>query len=623
MPERTEPVTAPDVPTVPEAPVNSAAPAPPTAARLKSGVRARSLADEGVAVSMGATAVVVRGARADTVWRALEPALRAGFTRESLVATFPAPGRPFLEGVLDQLEDHGFLRELEDEHELSASERVAYPHLESLTARPFAALRALADSTVRVRSECPLLEAEVRRALGRAGFREVHADTGPGAGVLLTARIGVPGRGESPYLVAAGDGVWLSGPRDAPGDAALVERVREWFGGSAPDGTGTGSGSGAGLAITRALVAAQLALALVAHVARAVDEPVDPGPGPAADDGTSSDPEFMVTTDELVSEPHPFVALPPLGEGRPGGPMSAPWPAPPPPGPVPPSSLPERLDRVTHLWDRVFGPVGEPAPGDLPQLPVGLARVARSDVHGCGFTTAEARLDALLTALGSVAWPGVPARGTSPGTGGDTRSEVRGSASRGDGGRARGDVSGDGARAVGRRPGAEPSGTGWTAPVGRGLGLTLPAAIGASVGDLVLGTDTGWKDIGPPEPMSAPARRLWAALTLRFGVSASTRFRELDGTGLLRVDVVGADGAPLGTGVSADADGATREALLRAVANAALADGAVAVAATRTPQVVAALTRWAATSGRVRVGEPERAPEWAARGVYAAVASWT
>ncbi|WP_159944719.1 MULTISPECIES: hypothetical protein [unclassified Nocardiopsis] len=530
---------------------------PAAAWRLKSSVRARSLAEEGVALSMGATAVVVRGARAEAVWRALEPALRAGYTRQALTERFPARGRPFLEGVLDQLEEHSFLREVEEEHALSEAERVAYPHLESLTARPYAALRALAGSGVRIRSSCPLLEAEVRRALGRAGFREVSADTGPATGALLTTRLSVPGHGEALHLVASGHGVWVSGPRNASADPELVERVRDWFSSLEEGGVADGTGEEPAAGIVRSLVAAQLALALVARVAQVVD-----GTPPPAD------PEFMVTTDELVSEPHPFVALPVL-DPEAGAPLA--------PAAEPPGEVPDRLDAVAHLWDRVFGPVGEPRPEDLEQLPVGLARVERSPVLGAGTTTAEARLDALLAALHTVAWP-----------------------------------RGEGA--------AAPEG-----PLGLGLGLTPEAAVGEAVGGLVTADPAGWKDADPPEPMSAPARRMWAALTLRFGVDARSRWQEWDGTGLWRVAVHGPDGALLGASAAPDADAAVREALLRAVAGAQAAgrDGRVAPAATRTAPVTAALARWAGETGLVRVRAPGGAGDWARRGVYAAVAVWS
>ncbi|WP_150240355.1 hypothetical protein [Nocardiopsis quinghaiensis] len=553
--------------------------------RLKSAVRARSLAEEGVALSMGATAVVVRGTRADTVWRALEPALRAGFDRQALTERFPAGGRPFLEGVLDQLEEHGFLREAEEEHGLSESELAAYPHMESLTARPYAALRALAESTVRIRSSCPLLEAEARRALGRAGFREVRAYTGPGPDTLLTTRLSVPGREEALHLVAADRGVWVSGPRNAPGSPELVERVRAWFEGSgAPGASGADGASGTdgaeespGLAITRSLVAAQLALALVAQVARSVDGTEAPG-----------DPELMVTTDELVSEPHPFVA-PPALDPR----VEAPLPT----GAAPPEEVPDQLDAVAHLWDRVFGPVGEPRPGDLEQLPVGLARVDRSPFLGTGTTTASARLDALITALHAVAWPGRDGRGVG---------------------------TGDHGRDDGHR--------------GLGIGLTPSAAVGEAVGDLVVRAHDRWQDVDQPEPMSAPARRLWAALTLRFGVGARLRRQELDGTGLWRVAVLGPGDEPLGVSAAAGADAAAQEALLRAVArvqferrrregdSARDAGGNAeppAVTATRTGAVTASLARWAHETGLVRVYAPGGADAWAERGVYTAVASWT
>ncbi|WP_285733050.1 hypothetical protein [Nocardiopsis sp. ATB16-24] len=526
--------------------------------RLKTAVRARSLAEEGIALSMGTTAVVVRGARAEALWHALEPTLRSGFTRRTLTERFPAKGRAFLEGVLDQLEEHAFLREVEEEHELSGSELVAYPHLESLTARPYAALRALAESTVRVRSSCALLEAEVRRALGRAGFREVHADTESGPGALLTTRLCVPGHKEALHLVASGRGIWVSGPRNTSADPELSQRVRTWFEGL--DDTGSdGTVEEAGLSLTRSLVAAQLSLALVAQVARSVEETDPP-----------RDPEFMVTTDELVSEPHPFVVLPALD---PRVPEPLPREA------APPEEVTERLDSVAPLWDRVFGPVGEPRPDDLEQLPVGAARVDRSSLFGAGATTATARVDALLTAL----------------------------------------------HAVARSAGSESEAL--------GLGLTPSAAVGEAVGNLVTEDHDRWRDTDPSEPMSASARRLWAALTLRFGVDARLLHQKSDDLGLWRVTVLGPDGAPMGASAAPETDAAAHEALLRAVARVQLGRGtdppsfvdtvSLPVTTTRTGPVTASLERWAHETGLVRVYAPGGAGSWAARGVYAVVASWT
>lgn len=522
---------------------------------LKRTVRARSLAEEGIAVSMGATAVVLRGAQTERVWRALEPVLRSGFTRSALVAGFPKSGRPFLKGMLDQLEEHRFLREAEQEvpeEELSQAQRAAYPHLEALTPRPFAALRALAESTVRVRSECPLLEAEVRRALARSGIGEVGSETGPNApGTLLAARIATPGAPEALYLVAAGRGVWVSGPRNAPADGELAGRLRAWFA-RLPEEGGPEGYAGAddpGLSPTRTLVAAQLALALVAHAARTAG-----GAEP-----TAADPEFMVTTDELVSEPHPFAVLPDLD---PATVAESPEPE------EPPDTVTGRLDAVTHLWDRVFGPVGEPVPGDLPQLPAGLARIERGTAAGCGSTTAEARADALAEALHAVVWRSAP------------------------------------------------SGT------GRGVGLTRAAAIGEAIGDLAL-SDGRWKDVDPPEALSASARRLWSALTLRFGVPAKLLWCGLDGTGLWRVDAVSPEGTVLGSSAAADPDACLCEALLRAVASAQADLPGLARRSARTPAVTASLSRWVAATGLVRVAAPEGAAAWAARGVHTAVASWT
>ncbi|MDE3723075.1 hypothetical protein PWG71_16920 [Nocardiopsis sp. N85] len=516
--------------------------------RLKRAVRARSLAAEGVAVSMGATAVVLRGAPADAVWRALEPVLRSGFTPEALVERFPERGRAVLVGILDRLKEHGFLREVEEEHDLDESGQAAYPHLEPLTARPFAALRALAGSSVRVRSESARVEARVRRALGRAGFRDVAADTGaPLPGVLVGTRLTVPGHPEAVHVIVAERGVWVSGPRDATATPEVLDGLRAWAAAlDEPPGIGPDAPESE---VARTLVAAQLALALVAHVARVTE-------------GTpqARDPEFMVTTDELVSEPHRLPLLPALDPEVTGAfpEVSAPAPL-----------VTDRLDALAPLWDRVFGPVGEPLPGDLPQLPVGLARTARRGGSGCGVTTAEARLDALTGSLHAVAW--------------------------------------------GRK----------SALAGHGVGSTRAEAIGDAVGDLVLRETVPWKEVDPPEPMSARARRLWAALTLRSGVAATACFHELEDLGLWRVDVVGPDGSALAVGAAAEPDPALREALVRAVAVVREDPPGLAVRAARTPDAALSLAAWADASGRVRVAAPEGAAAWAAHGVHTAVAAWT
>ena len=530
--------------------------------RLKKAVRARSLASEGVAVSMGATAVVLRGAPADAIWRALEPVLRSGFTRTALVEGFPARGRAVLVDILDRLAEHGFLREAEEEHTLSATEQAAYPHLEALTSRPFAALRALAGTVVRVRAESAPVRAAVVRALERAGFRGVSAGTGPPEpGTAATVLSVVPGRPKALHVIVAERGVWAAGPRDASVSPETLAALRTWVSTlDEPPGSDPGA-PGADLA--RTLVAAQLALAVVAHVARAVEGGAD-----------ATSPEFLVTTDELVFEPHRLPLLPPLDAGRTEGFPEVPEPAP---------LVTDRLDALAPLWDRVFGPVDEPAPGDLPQLPVGLARTGPRGVSGCGTTTAEARLDALVGSLHTVAWSST----------------------------------------------AEDAGL--------GLGSTRAEAIGDAIGDLVLRSEVPWKEVEPPEPASATARRLWAALTLRAGVAAALRCHELRDAGLWRAEVLASDGpaadpgarahgaAPpvLASGAAADPDTALREALLRAVAAVQGEDlPGLAAHAARTPAAAASLAAWAAATGRVRVAAPGGAAPWAALGVHAAVAVW-
>lgn len=598
------------------------------ATRLKSAVRARSLASEGVALSMGSTAVVVRGARADTVWRALEPTLRAGFHRAELLGRFPEAGRPFLAGILDQLEEHRFLRDLEPEPaSLTDAERAAYPHLESATHRPHAALAALRTSVVRVRSSCPLLEARVRRALARAGFGEVHADTGPPpeAPVLLSTRLSLDGDAAghgAEHVVAAGDGLWLTGPRDRPGTPDLSGRLRAWFAKRetepdlAPDDSA--------LEVTRSLVAAQLALALVAQVARAVSDSgalAASGPGP----------EFMVTTDELVSEPHVLLVAAPLD---PGSVEVLPEAAAEETGPPEPLEVPDRLDTVTHLWDRVFGPVAEPAPGILSQLPVGLARSGRH--AGYGLTTAQARENALLNALHGVVWC---ARGTDgpevgeiPAGGWTTGQRVGQGVGEADGrtvgqttgGAVQGAVGGaeEGQEAGGAGDGADGEARTAGPGTGHGLGLTSTAAIGAAVGDLVLQEpDDRWKDVDQPSPSPA-ARRLWTALTLRFGVPVELALQELDGTGVWRSRVF-SEGEPLGTSAAPDPVTCVEEALLQAVARVRLAEEAPDALLPPLATGTRTLARWARETGQVRVDAPEGADTWRDLGVHSAVAAWT
>lgn len=605
------------------------------ATRLKSAVRARSLASEGVALSMGSTAVVVRGARADTVWRALEPALRAGFHRSDLLGRFPEAGRPFLAGILDQLEEHRFLRDLEPEPaSLTEAERAAYPHLESATHRPYAALAALRTSVVRVRSACPLLEARVRRALARAGFGEVHADTGPPpeSPVLLATRLSLEGDAAghgAEHVVAAGDGLWLTGPRDRPGTPDLSGRLRTWFAGRENDPDRLAPDDSA-LEVTRSLVAAQLALALVAQVARAVSAPVaETAPGPGA--------EFMVTTDELVSEPHVLCVAEPLDPRSVGALRET---AAEDTGPPEPLEVPDRLDAVTHLWDRVFGPVAEPAPGNLSQLPVGLARSGRH--AGYGLTTAQARENALLNALHGVVWrprgtDGPEAGGTDTRTDGWTDGWTTGqkvgpnigvadrrAVGQTTGGAVQGAVGGAGEGQEAGGAGDSASGVARAAGpgMGLGLGLTSAAAIGAAVGDLVLHEpDDRWKDVDPPSPSPA-ARRLWTALTLRFGVPVELALQELDGTGVWRSRVF-SEGEPLATSAAPDPVTCVEEALLQAVARVRLAEEAPDALLPPLATGTRTLARWARETGQVRVDAPEGADTWRDLGVHSAVAAWT
>ena len=244
-------------------------------------------------------------------------------------------------------------------------------------------------------------------------------------------------------------------------------------------------------------------------------------------------------------------------------------------------------------------------PENLSQLPIGLARSGR--YAGCGFTTAQARENALVNALHQVVWRAPESTG--PTAGGTITQTDSNGIGQNDG-----------------QPDGKTAGNSETSD-GLGLGLTPVAAIGAAVGDLVLhAPEERWKDVDLP--MLSPAeRRLWTALTLRFGVPAELSFQELDGTGIRRARVASGNGTLLGASAAPDPDACVQEALLLAVAKVRLTEEApeatLPVSATGTEAVTSALARWAFESGWVRVTAPGGADGWRAHGVHSAVAAWT
>jgi len=536
--------------------------------RLRRGTRARPLDGRGIAISAGAHAVIVDDAGAQAWWTTIEPVLRAGVEPDRLLATVPDGGREVVSGILAQLDAHHLLREVEP----AADEVAAFAHLETVTRRPAAAARLVASTTLRVTGDGPVAHA-VGAHLAAAGYARVLGQpttSNPAVAHApnVLARVERLGAGDAWHGVAfaLGDSRTLVvGPGNRDADACLeVAALARLARLGAPEEPAAPE------SLPAALVGAQLALAVLASTARACD-------------GTAPGrwPEYLVTSDGLVSEPRTHVALPRLvHEGR-ALDVDA-W--------TSGAAHDEHGDaaalrRLEPVWDPVLGLVGEPMSLDLPQLPVGLAALVDDDgrtLGGVGTTTAAARLDAALDALR------LPADGP-----------------------------------VGHLAGS------------LGLGVSASAARADAVARLVERSDLGWRPVWRDLASMRPdVRRLHVALTRHLArpVTVSLHASEV---GLHRVDVRDLDGDLLGRAVAADESAATRGALLRAVgltqwqesgAGLVPAEPAIDVLDTRSPDVRRQVDRWAraaVATGALHLVEPERAGDWATVGVHAVVASWT
>jgi len=541
-----------------------------TGVRLRAGTRSRDLDGRGVAVSAGASAVVVDGVGARALWSTIEPALRTGVEPDVLLASVPDDGREVVAGILAQLDRHHLLREVEP----AADDVPALAHLEAVARRPAAAARLVATTTLRVTGTGPVAATAAAHLLA-AGYPEVvtraeeppRAPATPRTGsARLLARVERLGPDDAwhPVAFAAGDErTVLVGPRDrdadALGEAAALARVGRADADDGPPAPQTLLGT---------LVGAQLALAVLGSSARAADGTTPP-----------RWPSYLVTSGGLVSEPRTHVVLPRLGaDGRvldvdawadtaAGG------------------SDVLALERLEPVWDPVLGAVGEPLPLDLPQLPVGLAALVDDEgrtLGGIGTTTAAARLDAVLGALRVVAAGPTGHPGGSLGLG-TTPAAAR-------------------ADAVARL--VERSDVGWRpAPVDRGA-------------------------LGPG------SRRLAAALTRQLGVPAlvtlavaGTGLRRADvrdRDGALLGRAVATTTGPAVHEALLRAVGLVQ--WQSSHASLVAPDPVLDVLGTRTPAVLAEVDGWACAavaSGALQVVEPRHADGWGTVGVQAAVASWT
>lgn len=366
---------------------------PMTSVRLRTGTRSRVLKGRGIAVSAGASAVIVDGAGAQALWTAIEPSLRSGIEPQRLLAAVPEQGRDVVSGILTQLDENHLLRELEVPDDGVA----AIAHLEAVARRPVAASRLVAATTLRVTGNGPVARAAAAH-LAAAGYADIVDQVRTEPDVLARVERRGPDGGWEPVAFAVGDTrTVLVGPRNRDADAALEhEACAVLAGGPVPGAPGTET-------LLGTLVGAQLALVVLGSSARVADG-TPPGRWP----------QYLVTTGGLVSEPRTLVGLRRLAlDGRQvaveGWAQVAGHDE---------HGDPAALDRLEPVWDTVLGGVGQPLPLDLPQLPVGLAAIIDDEGRACGgigATTAAARLDVVLTALRPVA--GDPTTGVSLGLG--------------------------------------------------------------------------------------------------------------------------------------------------------------------------------------------------------------
>lgn len=486
--------------------------------RLRRGVSSRSIQGRGVAISSGSTAVVINGNTAEKLWQYLEPRLRAGTTPTELSHALPASTAKIVRGLVEELESHDLLCVVEES--IGSNENLpGIVHFEKTARRPVAAARRMAGAELRLTASNTQLFAECKNALEEAGFKPPRENIlrkhGPES-VLQTPQ-GI----ETAELHILGPAGWKA--------VAMVLESAGWRVVGPTNGYLDSSQwpllldwarkrpAGFTLqhpAVSRLgsrLAATQLALAAMA----AMDEK-------GQDD---NDAVFMVTNPDIVSEPHPLFGLAPLGNGSHARKAIRVW------GdrelaaelesPQPDPS--EALPGYEQLWQGVLNPWNGPDPQKMGQLPLGIATASFSGAVAQGFneigmTTASARINALEVL--ATLWAGT----------------------------------------------AEP---GWVRHVGH---TRLAAVAGALVHSL--DEKPGWvHEPGPTTCFTARSRRLWAALTLRFGIEATLLTECWHGgqAPIFRVTVKNLETDILGRGISPHREVALEEALIRAVGTAQIA----------------------------------------------------
>lgn len=546
------------------------------ALRLRHAVSSRSIQGRGVAISSGSTAVVINGNAAEKLWQYLEPRLRAGTTRPELTSALPETVATTVLGLLEELGAHDLLCFVEEPADPDET-LPGLAHFEKTAKHPMAAARRMARTELMLTASDSVLLEECTTALEEAGFnligRSLPWQQDP------ESIPDMPSGTEVAVLQMLGASGWeiaavaleSCGWR-VVGPTSGHFDAKQW-----PMLLGWARQQSAGSRAQHPAVSrlgSKLAATQLALAAMAAMEP---------ERETSV---FMVTNPDVVSEPHPLFGLAPVqGAPHPEN-LNSVWDdralaaALDSPQPDPSDALPG----YEELWRGVINPWNGPAPMNLGQLPLGAAQAGLAgansqDIAEIGLSTASARINALESL--ATLWASAP-------------------------------------------------GPGWT----RHAGHTGLAAVAASAMH-AMDKKSGWvheSELGPQ--FTARSRRLWSALTLRFGIDATLQVESWRGghTPLFRVTVLDPAARPIGRGIAPQPESALEEALIRAV-------GATQIAADEHAKELAApaalgmelaetrrsMTRWVAAHREqlgISIHTPEHTERWLQAGLHVVDIRW-
>lgn len=526
--------------------------------RLSHRARSRSIQGQGVAISAGGAAVIINGASAQALWTALERPLRSGVELGDLIANFPDKGQQVVAGILRELDDRRLLVECEDQQEADwAGEVGAFDYYDRNSRRPIASAALTLETRLRISSSTmSRLGDEIFRNLHDAGFVQVQSVAHPQPRdsipdrTLIIERLFPDGVWRLIVGVVAARGIGFVGPTNVKCEPLLLELLRTQLDARASAQAPTDEAE----MLFVSLLASQACLAVLAHVVRESEEGYtgahSSGDLPTAD----MTPNFNVSTADLLTEPHSLTILEPVGSAEFLREIAV--------LPVDTSlpTLPELLDALSPIWDMVFGPVLEPIPGALPQVPLGLARsgVARGGVTiGCGPTSIDAKADAVLHALSLLV--------------------------------------------------GEPD------DLLAAVGWSLRSACGSAVATVL---DRNQQIDWTPTDLSAndtdsESRRLLASLSLRFGLDVCVRVSSAFDTAVIRTEVwCGA--VRLGVAFGTYRTSSVQAALRRALASAQTSSSCEEIEAldARTPQILDELSDWAARTSRIQLFEMPAESGW-------------